>query len=55
MIFIAMIFNISRAIAKAGLTDAGFDMKEASLGQVSQQCKGALPHLWHSVLQRNSL
>lgn len=48
----AAMINMRRAIAKAGLTDAGFNMKEAGLGQVSQQSKRALPHLRHSVLQR---
>lgn len=44
--------NIRTAISRAGLTDAGFNMKEAGLGQVSQESKWALPHLRHSVLHR---
>ena len=33
------------------VTDAGFDVQEASLGQISQQSEGALPHLGHGVLR----
>ena len=33
------------------VTNAGFDVQEAGLCQISQQSEGALPHLGHRVLR----
>ena len=37
------------------LTNAGFDMREAGLGQVTQQGKWALSYLWHRVLEERTV